>query len=123
MPVILRPRLPAALRSADALARLPDGAVVLAAGLVACRQRPGSARGFVFPTLEDETGLANAIVRPHLYEQQRDLAPLPLAALEATVQREGDQDSLLARRFLAVEDLARGPIMLAHREQHAHSRR
>lgn len=39
------------------------------AGLVACRQRPGTAKGFVFLVLEDEFGLVNLVVKPHLYEQ------------------------------------------------------
>jgi error-prone DNA polymerase len=38
---------------------------------VICRQRPGTAKGFVFVSLEDETGVANAVVRPQLFEQKR----------------------------------------------------
>jgi len=61
------------VRSAAELARLPDGARVVVAGAVICRQRPGTASGFLFLTLEDETGLANAIVRPDLFQKRHDV--------------------------------------------------
>ena len=48
-----------------------DGAWVRVAGTVIVRQRPGTAKGFVFLTLEDETGLLNVTIRPQLYERQR----------------------------------------------------
>jgi error-prone DNA polymerase len=57
-------------RAAD-LPRLADGARVRVAGAVICRQRPGTAAGFLFLTLEDETGLVNVIVRPDLFERER----------------------------------------------------
>jgi error-prone DNA polymerase len=50
------------------LQRLGDGTRLTVAGAVVCRQRPATAKGFLFLTLEDETGLANIIVRPDLYE-------------------------------------------------------
>jgi error-prone DNA polymerase len=50
---------------------MKPGTRVQIAGTVACRQRPGTAKGFVFVTLEDETGTANAIIRPQLLEQER----------------------------------------------------
>jgi error-prone DNA polymerase len=53
------------------LAHLADGDFVRVAGAVICRQRPGTAKGFMFLTLEDETGLVNAIVRPDLFERER----------------------------------------------------
>jgi error-prone DNA polymerase len=56
---------------ADELARIPDGTPIRTAGMVIARQRPGSASGFVFLSLEDETGISNAIIRPDLYEQNR----------------------------------------------------
>jgi impB/mucB/samB family len=48
-----------------------DGEYVRAAGLVIARQRPGTAKGFVFISMEDETGIANLIVTPDLYERER----------------------------------------------------
>ena len=47
------------------------GATVQIAGNVICRQRPGTAKGFVFISLEDETGVSNAIVTPDLFERVR----------------------------------------------------
>ncbi|HVU23870.1 MAG TPA: error-prone DNA polymerase [Opitutus sp.] len=67
---LVRARLPEAWRAAD----LPlgrDGDRVQIAGSVICRQRPGTAKGFVFISLEDETGIANAVVEPDLFERRR----------------------------------------------------
>jgi error-prone DNA polymerase len=58
------------VRRAHDLARLREGARVRVAGAVICRQRPGTAKGFVFLTLEDETGLVNITIRPDLFEAQ-----------------------------------------------------
>ena len=55
--------------AAAALARLPHGRPARIAGCVIARQRPGTAKGFVFLSLEDETGIANAILTPAVYEQ------------------------------------------------------
>jgi error-prone DNA polymerase len=57
--------------SADALQRQTDGVFVRAAGMVIARQRPGTAMGFIFLSMEDETGIANVIVDPDLYERER----------------------------------------------------
>src|ERR1700678_2126900 len=55
--------------TASELNRLPDGAHVRVAGGVIARQRPGTAKGFVFLSIEDETGIANAIVTPRVFEE------------------------------------------------------
>jgi error-prone DNA polymerase len=57
--------------TASELNRLPDGTHVRVAGGVIARQRPGTAKGFVFLSLEDETGIANAIVTPGVFEEHR----------------------------------------------------
>ena len=59
------------IRSAIELPRLPNGQRVKTAGCVIARQRPGTAHGFVFLSLEDETGIANAIITPDLFEKNR----------------------------------------------------
>jgi len=59
------------VRQARELPGLPNGKWVRAAGCVIARQRPGTARGFVFLSLEDETGIANAIITPDLFEKNR----------------------------------------------------
>ena len=67
---LLRPRLKN-VWSATGLKDAPNGSRVTIAGTVICRQRPGTANGFVFISLEDETGIANAVVRPQLFERDR----------------------------------------------------
>jgi error-prone DNA polymerase len=57
------------IRCAAELAGLPDGMQVRIAGGVIARQRPGTAKGFVFLSMEDETGIANAIISPQLFEE------------------------------------------------------
>ena len=54
---------------ASRLASLKDGTFVRVAGAIIVRQRPGTAKGFVFLSLEDETGIANIIITPQLFEQ------------------------------------------------------
>ena len=48
-----------------------DGAIVKTAGVIVVRQRPGTAKGFVFLSLEDETGMCQAILRPDLFKENR----------------------------------------------------
>jgi len=67
---LLRPRLLGILRAAD-LPAAKHGSTVRIAGNVICRQRPGTAKGFVFVSLEDETGISNAIVTPPMFEANR----------------------------------------------------
>ncbi len=57
--------------SARELTQVPNGSYVRTAGCVIARQRPGTAKGFVFLSLEDETGIGNAIISPDLLEQNR----------------------------------------------------
>ena len=61
----------AGIVSADDLTRLPNHQFVRVAGCVIARQRPGTAKGFVFLSLEDETGIANIILTPDMFEQNR----------------------------------------------------
>ncbi len=77
-------------RAAD-LGSLPDGARVRVGGAVICRQRPGTAKGFLFLTLEDETGLVNVTVRPDLYERSKNvLVGQGMLEIEGVLQtREG----------------------------------
>jgi error-prone DNA polymerase len=67
---LLRENLPNIWRAID-LAKAKHGSIVQIAGNVICRQRPGTAKGFVFISLEDETGVSNAIVDPDLFERFR----------------------------------------------------
>ena len=67
---LLRDRLPNIWRAVD-LPKAKHGSTIQIAGNVICRQRPGTAKGFVFVSLEDETGVSNAIVDPDLFEKYR----------------------------------------------------
>jgi error-prone DNA polymerase len=87
------------------LARGPDGARVRVAGSVIVRQRPGTAKGFVFLSLEDETGIANVIVTPGLFARYRwALVAEPFLLVEGILQM---QDGVVSVRAQRVQALAR----------------
>ena len=86
-------------RGAD-LAAFRHGAWVKVAGAVVVRQRPGTAKGFVFLNLEDETGLVNVIVRPALFHRHRlALVNEPFLLIEGTLQRQDNVTSVRAERL------------------------
>ncbi|HEX5393951.1 MAG TPA: error-prone DNA polymerase [Rhodocyclaceae bacterium] len=71
------------------------------AGFITCRQRPGTATGVIFLTLEDEGGMLNVIVHNRLAERQRkELLSAPLLGVLGVVQREGDVVHLIAKRLV-----------------------
>ena len=76
-----------------------DGVLVRIAGCVICRQRPGTAKGFLFLTLEDETGISNAIVRPDLFDAERTtLVSAPYLIVEGMLQNQDGVVSVKAER-------------------------
>jgi error-prone DNA polymerase len=86
-------------RAAD-LAGLRHGMWVRVAGAVVVRQRPGTAKGFVFLNLEDETGLVNVIVRPQLFHRYRlALVNEPFLFVEGTLQHQDNVISVRAERL------------------------
>ncbi|WP_435751768.1 error-prone DNA polymerase [Thauera sp. AutoDN2] len=88
------------LTAAD-IAAAPDRMLARGAGLVTCRQRPGTAKGTLFVTLEDETGLTNVIVRPELFEQQRRiLLGARLMGVFGQISRQGRVVHLVASRVV-----------------------
>ena len=88
------------LTAADITAA-PDRMLARGAGLVTCRQRPGTAKGTLFLTLEDETGLTNVIVRPELFEQQRRiLLGARLMGVFGQIRRQGRVVHLVASRVV-----------------------
>ncbi|HZM45056.1 MAG TPA: error-prone DNA polymerase [Burkholderiales bacterium] len=99
---LLRPRLKRMrLASAAELAALPDGRPGRTAGIVTCRQRPGTASGVVFVTLEDETGYVNVVVWRRLVEsQRRELLGSRLLGVYGVIQREGEVLHLVAHRLV-----------------------
>ena len=100
------------LRAID-LPRGRHGRRVRVAGAVITRQRPGTAKGFVFLTLEDETGIANIIVRPDLFTQQRAaIVGAPYLLVEGTLQIQEGVTSIKAERVLPLADA--GPEPQSH---------
>ncbi len=88
-------------RRGEDLCDAVHGDAVRVAGLVISRQRPGTATGVVFVTLEDESGSINVIVWSHLFERQRQvLLSARLLGVIGEVQREGEVIHVLARRLI-----------------------
>lgn len=86
---LLREKPPHLWRAAD-LEQARNSERVVIDGMVICRQRPGSAKGFVFVSVEDESGIANAIVTPQLYERcGLIIGEESFLAIEGTVQNVG----------------------------------
>lgn len=97
------PRPPAALPAAR-LDEPPGGARVTVAGLVLVRQRPGTAKGVIFVTLEDETGTANVVVWPKVFERHRRAVMAGrLLRVTGRLQREAGVVHVVAER---IEDLS-----------------
>jgi error-prone DNA polymerase len=89
---------------AAGLAELTRNQICRVGGLVITRQRPGTAKGFVFLTLEDETGLVNVIVRPDVFEQyRRVIRTASMLIVEGKLQKEGGCIDMLARRAFAFD--------------------
>jgi error-prone DNA polymerase len=77
-----------------------DGRWLMAAGLVLVRQKPGSAKGVMFITIEDETGPANIVVWPKLFERRRRVVlGASMMAINGRIQREGDVVHLVAQQL------------------------
>jgi error-prone DNA polymerase len=92
------------IRTAEEVSAARHGQFIRAAGLVTCRQRPATASGVIFVTLEDETGYVNLIVWNDLADRQRrELLASRLLAVQGEVQREGRVVHVLAKRL---EDLS-----------------
>jgi len=96
--------------SARELTRQKDGDRVTAAGAVIVRQRPGTAKGFVFLTMEDETGMLQAIVRPDLFREQRAVVVGSGAlVVKGKLQRQDGSLSVRAERFWTIPEFAQMP--------------
>jgi error-prone DNA polymerase len=92
-----------------------SGRRVRTAGMVITRQRPGTAKGFVFLTLEDETGVANIIVRPDFYDQEKlTLVQAPFLIVEGIVQTEDGVTAIRAERVWPLEGLSADAAIESH---------
>ncbi len=88
---------------------MPHGRWVKVAGLVLIRQRPGTASGIVFETLEDETGIVNLIVRPDIYERYRPAARhAALLQCDGYLERQGQVVHIMAKRLFDLSGLLHG---------------
>jgi error-prone DNA polymerase len=86
------------------LRKMRNGRWVKVAGWVIVRQRPGTAKGFVFLSLEDETGISNIIVTPQLFEKYRlPLVNFPFLLIEGVLQHQDNVVSVKARRIESLE--------------------
>jgi error-prone DNA polymerase len=106
------------LLDAAKLRELAHGARAAVAGLVTCRQRPDTASGVVFVTLEDEYGNVNVVVWRHLVERQRrELLGARLLGVQGTIERDGDVVHLVARRLVDYSAFL-GPLETGSRDFH-----
>jgi len=99
------------LRAVD-LPNAKNGRRVRVAGMVITRQRPGTAKGFVFLTLEDETGISNVIIRPDLFDRNRmTVVRQPFLIVDGVLQH---QDGVMSVRAERVEGMSGGASVDAH---------
>ena len=88
------------IRSAEEIRNARPGQLIRAAGLVTCRQRPGTAKGTTFVTLEDETGYVNVVVWSHVAARQRkELVLSRLMGVAGRVEKQGEVVHLIAGRL------------------------
>jgi error-prone DNA polymerase len=106
----------AGVLSAASLRDMPDGMYTRIAGAVIARQRPGTAEGFIFLSLEDETGISNAIINPHLYERNRvTVTRGKFLRVEGTLQ---NQDGVINVRASAVRVLKLTDVSMRSHDFH-----
>lgn len=100
---LLDGRLPPGRVTAAHLPDLPQGATVTVAGIVVARQRPGTAKGYLFLLLEDEAGPVNTIVKPDVYERCRsDIRTEPFVTVTGRLQKDGNTLNIIAYRVEAL---------------------
>ena len=99
--------------TAKDLAKVPNGGLVRVAGSVIVRQRPGTAKGIMFLSMEDETGIANIVVMPDMFDERRlVLVTEPYLLVEGKVQNEDNVIHVLARRVEKIHPIT--PAMSSH---------
>lgn len=93
-----------------ALERIPGGREVQVAGSVIVRQRPGTAKGVLFVTIEDETGMVQAVVSPELLKRQREIITETAGVvIEGKLTKRDGSLSIQAQKFRRLDDLVRVP--------------
>jgi DNA-directed RNA polymerase len=102
---LMWPRPPSCLR-ADQLCLPPEGARIAVAGLVILRQRPGTAKGVIFLTLEDETGVVNVIVWRAMYEKfRRAVIAGRMLRVTGQLQRAHSVTHVIAEQIEDISDM------------------
>jgi error-prone DNA polymerase len=102
------------VRKASDLAGIPNGKYLRIGGCVIARQRPGTAKGFVFLSLEDETGIANAIIMPDLFQKNRLLVTSEqFLMVEGILQNQDNVISVKAQRVM--------PLSITRAETSSHN--
>ena len=97
------------------LPKARPGRRVRTAGMVITRQRPGTAKGFVFLTLEDETGISNIIIRPDLYATDRlTIVESPFLLVEGILQNQDGVTSIKAERVSRLDGLSDAAAIDSH---------
>jgi error-prone DNA polymerase len=104
------------IKSAAQLRAMPHGRRAMIAGAVITRQRPGTASGLIFLTLEDETGNANVIVMPHVYEKYREIVLEPKFILVSGLVQ--NQDGIVHLKAEHVETLTVSAVRIASHDFH-----
>jgi len=96
---------------AAALARMPNGRLVRIAGCVIVRQRPGTAKGFVFLSVEDETGVFNVILDPNTFDRFKFVVLTePFLLIDGVLQNVDDVVSVKAARVAALPEGAAAEV-------------
>ena len=97
------------VRTASELVHLGNGRRVRAGGLCIVRQRPGTAKGFVFLSLEDETGISNIVIDPDTFEHNRQpILSAALLVVEGRLEQYDGVTSLKGDRFWSLSDALEG---------------
>lgn len=104
---LLRPRLlKQRLMPADVLHAYRNGQLARGCGIVTVRQQPGTAKGVIFITIEDETGNVNVIIRPEVFQRQRaEVLSASLLGVYGVWQREGEVRHLVAQHLVDLSGL------------------
>ena len=100
------------VKSARELQACRDGEFVKGAAFVIVPQRPGTAKGFIFFSMEDETGIANVIVTPYLYERQKRLMACKVLLVKGRLQ---NQDGVIHVKATYRTDISSGAMELTFR--------
>jgi error-prone DNA polymerase len=107
------------VRRAEELRTLRDGSQVRVAGLVIGRQRPGTAKGITFITLEDETGMVNLIVEPRLFGENYSVARhAPMLLVKGRLERQGEVVHVLATSLARIGLPGGAEVAIGSRDFH-----